>query len=378
MATRINAWSAGAPARHALSGRSRIAENGAFAAIRRVTRKQGYNVMRWLGLDIGGANLKIADGEGFAASRSFALWRNPERLATELRSLIAEAPRTDRLAATMTGELADCYESREEGVCAILDALADAADGRHTRVYLNNGNLVTPQVARREPLTAAASNWHALAAFVSRSIAPGKQAVLLDIGSTTTDIIPVSSSGPISKGSTDLERLVHGELLYTGVRRSPVCAVARHVPYRESLVPLAQEFFATMHDVYLILGQMPEQPDVLDTADGRPATRRHARQRLGRMICADSLSFHHRDAVRIAQVVAREQREQIIATVHQATHSLQPETLLHCGEGDFLSQRLIRDLNWTGMVVPLSEHVGPKVAQCAPAHAVAVLAREAR
>ena len=333
--------------------------------------------MAWLGLDIGGANLKIADGEGFASSRGFALWQQPDKLATALRSLIAEAPNADHLAATMTGELADCYETREEGVCEILDALTEAADGRHTRIYLTNGKLVTPEVARRQPLRAAASNWHALATFVSRSLTEGKSGLLLDIGSTTTDLIPIDATGSLAEGSTDIERLIHGEMLYTGVRRSPVCAVAREVPYRDALIPVAQEVFATMHDVYLILGDMLEQPGVSDMADGRPATKPYARQRLSRMICGDSDSFHHRDAVRIAQAAAKAQIEHIADSFQLATEGMEIDVILICGEGDFLAKRVLDELGWTGASIQLSSHLGPVVTQCAPAHAVAILAREA-
>ncbi|MEO8493517.1 MAG: H4MPT-linked C1 transfer pathway protein, partial [Planctomycetota bacterium] len=88
--------------------------------------------MQWLALDIGGANLKVADGLGHAESFPFALWREPEHLVQELRTLIAQSPRCDRLAVTMTGELADCFENKTAGVTFILDAVQQAADGRHT------------------------------------------------------------------------------------------------------------------------------------------------------------------------------------------------------------------------------------------------------
>ena len=42
-----------------------------------------------IGIDVGGANLKLADGRGFHLSRPFALWRHPERLAAELKALLA-------------------------------------------------------------------------------------------------------------------------------------------------------------------------------------------------------------------------------------------------------------------------------------------------
>ena len=124
--------------------------------------------MNWLALDIGGANLKAADGLGFAVSQAFPLWRSPKQLVEALRTLIAGAPRADHLAATMTGELADCFSTKTEGVQFIINALSTAADGRHTRIYLNNGLLVSPQIALKQPLAAAATNWHALARFAGR------------------------------------------------------------------------------------------------------------------------------------------------------------------------------------------------------------------
>ena len=90
--------------------------------------------MKWLALDIGGANLKAADGEGFAVSQPFPLWENPRQLTDALRALIALVPKADHVAVTMTGELADCFQTKAEGVLFILDALAVAADGRHTRL----------------------------------------------------------------------------------------------------------------------------------------------------------------------------------------------------------------------------------------------------
>ncbi len=108
--------------------------------------------MKWLALDIGGANLKAADGDHFAVSQPFALWQNPHQLTDALRGMLALVPRVDHIAATMTGELADCFSTKAEGVKFILNALSVAADGRHTRIYLTNGKLVSLQVAARQPL----------------------------------------------------------------------------------------------------------------------------------------------------------------------------------------------------------------------------------
>ena len=122
------------------------------------------------------------------------------------------------------------------------------------------------------PLLAAASNWLALATIAARLVGQGG-GLLIDVGSTTTDIIPLIDGNPAPRGRTDTERLGSGELVYTGVRRTPVCALADRLPFGGVPTGLAAELFATTHDVYLTLGALPEKPDDTDTADGRPATR---------------------------------------------------------------------------------------------------------
>jgi probable H4MPT-linked C1 transfer pathway protein len=334
--------------------------------------------MDFLAFDIGGANLKIADGKDFAASRPFALWRRPKDLAQELRTLLAESPPSDHLLVTMTGELADCFESRGEGVRVILQAVETASDGRHTRVYRTDGKLVTPQVALRDPLLASAANWHVLARFAGRFAQQGP-ALVVDVGSTTCDIIPLVDGEVVARGSTDTQRMLAGELVYTGVERSPICAVLERVPYRNEWCPVAHELFATTRDAYLILGLLPEEPTSLVTADGRPATKAAARRRLGRMICANDEEYNHRDAVAIAQAVAEAQRTRLAECIERVARTLPrtPQTIVLAGQGEYLALQAVEKTKWQAAVVSLSRELGPKISRCAPAHALAVLAREA-
>lgn len=134
-----------------------------------------------LGLDIGGANLKAAHSSGATALRPFALWKNPAGLAAALGELIQEAPPADLLAVTMTGELCDCYESKRQGVHAILDAVTAVAGKMPVRVWGNDGRFMELDKARATPLAVAAANWLALATFAGRLVARGS-ALLIDIG----------------------------------------------------------------------------------------------------------------------------------------------------------------------------------------------------
>src|SRR5688572_17748327 len=104
--------------------------------------------MHCLAFDIGGAQIKAADGCGYAASDPFALWQKPELLAAKLKEIIALAPASEILAVTMTGELADCFTTRTEGVRFILEAVESVAGSRRVIVYLTDGTFVSVDAAR--------------------------------------------------------------------------------------------------------------------------------------------------------------------------------------------------------------------------------------
>ncbi|MCC7083639.1 MAG: tetrahydromethanopterin-linked C1 transfer pathway [Pirellulales bacterium] len=330
-----------------------------------------------LALDIGGANLKAADGRGFAVSLPFPLWRRPDQLSAAIEQLIATAPTCERIAVTMTGELADCFQTKADGVRSIVHAAATAAGNRPVEIYLNDGRLVSPAVAVAEGLLAAASNWHVLARFAGRFL-NGEPGLLIDLGSTTADIIPLVDGQPAASGRTDTQRLLSYELAYTGVERTPVCAVVDAIPYRGYWCPVARELFATMWDVYLVLGELPEEIDSLHTADGRPATTAAAIDRLARMICADRESFDQIDAIVAARHIAASQRRQLETAIDRVLTCLSspPKTIVIAGQGEFLLQQILKQRGIGERRVSLSEQLGPVLSRCAPAHALAVIAAQ--
>lgn len=327
---------------------------------------------RHLAFDVGGANIKLATQDGYAASQPFALWKHPDLLAKQLVELIDASPPCDHIAATMTGELADCFASKAEGVHAIVDALRESARGRSLSIYLTDGTFVDWNAACELPELAAASNWHALATFAAMSTGV-RDGVLVDIGSTTCDVIPMRDGEVAATGMTDTQRLLNSELVYVGIERTPVCSLTPTLPYRDRECPVARELFATTLDVHLLTGDIEERPNDLATADGRPATREFARSRLGRTVCADLLEFSDADALAMAEFLAFEVSEMIgdaIAKV-AAAHRLgrNPQIILS-GHGDFALLRVMDQ----SRIVLLSDCIGSDAARCAPAYAVACLA----
>ncbi len=323
-----------------------------------------------IGLDIGGANLKAVHPCGQSALLPFPLWQKPDRLAAALDDLLCRLPPAEELAVTMTGELCDCFESKRQGVASILAAVESVARGRAVHVWLTDGRLVDLATVRRQPLLAAAGNWLALATWAGR-LAPSGPALLLDTGSTTSDIIPLVDGRPIPVGRTDPDRLRSGELVYTGATRTPLCALLGSAG--------AAELFATTLDVYLVLGDWPEQPNRSDTADGRPATRACAQARLARMFCADLESSTAGERLELAQRIAGRQTRLLAEAIRRVAARLPglPRTVIVAGSGSFLAERAWREAGETEeRLIRLAEELGADRSVAACAYALAVLAAE--
>lgn len=335
--------------------------------------------MATLGLDIGGANLKAATEAGMARSRPFDLWRTPELLSPALRELINEFPAVDRIAVTMTGELADCFTTKAEGVTQIVRSATEAAGQMRLDIWSLRSGFISSNEAIAAPFDVAAANWHALTTWAGRLIPEGS-GVLIDIGSTTCDIIPLSDGVPVPTGLTDVGRLLSGELVYSGVRRTPLSALANAVPFRDRTCPLAAELFATTLDVYLLLGRVAEDSDDRQTANGRPATRAAAADRVARMLCCDRTEISDSELQTIAEFLAEVQRKRIRGALDRVLARMETsvQSIVVSGSGSFLAEEIVANhLQLKDCFrVPLARLLSPQIADSACAYAIAVLAAE--
>ena len=187
-----------------------------------------------------------------------------------LREVAAEvAGPADAVAITMTAELSDAFRTKREGVAFVLDAAEDALGDRPLSVLTTAGELVPVAAARARPCDVAAANWVATALAVAGA---HPDALLIDIGSTTADIVPIAAGRVAATGHNDLERLLAGELVYTGVLRTNLAAIAPRVPIRGGWCPVSSEYFAISADVHLVLGHLAPEAYDCPTPDGRPAT----------------------------------------------------------------------------------------------------------
>lgn len=332
-----------------------------------------------IGVDVGGANIKAAHSDGSAQSLPFALWQRPADLPAMLHRVCGLLPPAQRLAVTMTGELCDCFATKADGVRVILDAVARVAGARPVRVLQNDGRLVGIKVACENALKTAAANWLALAVFAGRLCESGC-GLVIDVGSTTTDIIPLVGGRPEPRGRTDPERLASGELVYTGVRRTPICALVRELPWRGHRCRVAAELFATTCDVYVLAGDLPEDPHDHATADGRPTTRACASARLARIICADETIVTDQDIYEIVEVILRAQVDFLRAACEQVTATMAgaPTFVVVSGKGEFLAGKVVHECFSAAapFVDSISRRFGPAASEAACAFALARLAAE--
>lgn len=348
----------------------------------------------WLGLDIGGANLKLAHSSAevqWSKSVPFAMWKESASLASRLAQAIDDSPEFHGVAVTMTGELADCFATRAQGVACILDQVTRLFPAPVVGVYCVDGKFRSPSQAARDPWMAAASNWHALASWSRRLLPKPKSkeeestGVLVDIGSTTIDVIGMSSSRLLTASKTDSDRLKRRELIYTGVERSNLCGLLRSVPLHGKACPVMNEQFATTKDAYLWLGYFEDDSQDNQTADGQPATRDCARYRIARLVGEDGSTLADSDIDAIAQSVMAKQVRLLRRSLEKVLGRNQGQgvvpSMVCAGHGGFLLREALEDgvvasRFGLGQQIWLSDKLGGGVSRCAPAFAVAQLASE--
>ena len=337
-----------------------------------------------IGWDVGGANTKAAwlayeHGEAREvriASSPYEIWRDKARLPAVLRETLAAVTSTppDAMALTMTAELADVFQSKREGVLFVLESIGATFPELPIYALSLEGEFVALAEARSHLLDFAATNWVATARFVAKEY---PTCLLVDVGSTTTDIIPIVAGQVGSQARTDLDRLLAGELVYTGALRTHLAAIVQRVPVRGQLCPVSPEYFSIIGDVHLILGHIQPDDYTCPTPDGRPATVEYAQKRLARLVCADLDLLGPAEIEGMARYIHQQQIRQIEEGVLQVlSHEpgYQDLPLLAMGSGAFLAVEVGHRLGLT--VLELATRWGQPASTVAPCLAAAHLLAE--
>ena len=339
-----------------------------------------------IGWDIGGANTKAAflrTKNGYVeeiktAIEYFPVWKQPEKLANVLSTLkdrVSNRAKLDCIGLTMTAELSDVYQTKREGVNHVLACAVQAFADIPVFVLYVDTTMRSIDDARSEPLMVAAANWAATGWLVAQLI---KTCVIIDVGSTSTSIIPVIGGRVSAAGKTDLEKLMLGELVYTGSLRTNVAAVVRSVPLRDSKARVSSELFAQSGDVHRVLGNITEDEYTTETANGRGKTRTEAMARLARVVCADIEMLNEEEIVQIARYIYNKQVEQVVEGLNQVYSRVRSLTtakisVVITGLGkDFIAKTAAQRIR-IEKIIDLSKLMSNDVVAASPAAGVALM-----
>jgi (4-(4-[2-(gamma-L-glutamylamino)ethyl]phenoxymethyl)furan-2-yl)methanamine synthase len=335
-----------------------------------------------IGWDIGGAHLKAARLEGGRIVKvvqiASPLWLGLEELHRAFAEAKAELGPASRNAATMTAELCDAFADRSEGVLNVARIASRELAPFDLKFYSGSSGFIEAEAVIGRPRAVASANWHASGALVARHF---PEALFVDMGSTMTDIIPIKSGAVATLGYTDAERMAHGELVYTGVVRSLLMTGLRLVPFEGRWVPLMNEWFANASDVYRLLGELPDDADVMPTADGREKNIEASRARLARQIGHDMSDASPRAFVHLARFFAETQLRDVTDGAHLVLSQVdlnREAPIVGAGVGRFVIKRLAQRLERAYIdfsdLVESTHDMRSKVSDCAPASALALLA----
>jgi probable H4MPT-linked C1 transfer pathway protein len=312
-----------------------------------------------LGIDIGGANTKVASEDGKIVELHYIpLWKNTK--LPEVLLDIAERLKPEKTGVVITGELADCFPDKETGLSTIIDAVNNAFPDAY---FLDSNGIFTKEKNR----SIAAANWTASALLVGSEY---EDCIFVDIGSTTADIIPIHNGIPHA-ARTDFERLKNRELVYSGVLRTNIAALLKSVNLNGEKCGISSELFAISADAYMVLGLISADQYTCDTPDGEGKMIIDARRRLARVVCADLTEIGESDIVSIANQFMEKQVRDIKEALLIMAKRRRIYKIVACGLGEFLVEKAAQECGFE--IILLSEKYGTELSKVFPAYAVAQL-----
>ena len=338
-----------------------------------------------IGWDIGGAHVKAAridDGQVSGVVQvACPLWQGLDKLDAAVAEALTALGAAARHAITMTGEMTDLFDARADGVAGIAQRMRTALTGDIT-LYAGRAGWAEVDDARARADDIASANWLATAAWIATRL---PQALLADVGSTTSDLI-VIDGGVATTSRSDADRLISGELVYAGVVRTPLMALAPAVDFKRRRHRLMAEYFATTADVWRLLDELPEHADQYPAADGGAKTAEASARRLARMIGRDLAEGSMDDWRALASAFADAQLGALIDACRAVPGiaALAPDAPVVCaGAGRFVAARLARALGRPAvtlgeLIADLAPDCADEATTCAPAVAVALLAEGGR
>ena len=223
--------------------------------------------VKFLGIDIGGAHMKLIGLDKkrsvcFADYRKCYVWEGLNSLKKEFEYINdLNFDKETICGITMTAELCDIFKSKKVGANQISNLCKKLK--YNYLFYSTKENTFTKDV-KGNYKSIISMNWHAVARFFSRYF---KNLIIIDFGSTTTDFICIKDGMIINEGVDDLSRLSEGELIYTGVVRTPLFSIQNKIIYKNKIYHIIPELFSSTSDLYRVNNFIEKDFDIDDEAD---------------------------------------------------------------------------------------------------------------
>ena len=234
----------------------------------------------FLGLDIGGAHVKAVGVDEsqkvcFIFYEKCPVWESFFLLRQTLEKLLKTLGTNNTIfGITITAELSDCFKNRKYGAKQIFKLCLDL----NIDFYFFSSK--TQNFKKKiNYIDICSMNWLATGKYLKDRINEG---VIIDFGSTTTDLVVIKNKKVINKYFTDYERINNFELIYTGLTRTPLFALSEKIILGNKSYYLIPEFFSSTADLYRVNKTLKKNLDLYDTSDKRSKTQLSSLRRISR------------------------------------------------------------------------------------------------
>ena len=255
----------------------------------------------YIGWDIGGAHLKscvIHNQKTKCSVNLCELWKTQEarHMIEQIINKYSQQGVVNNVI-TMSGEMCDIFDNRDQGVQKILNYFKNFVN---TYVYTQNRGIISIKQNKKSQ-DIASVNWHAIAKFMSKKIT---DAIVIDLGSTTTDFILIKNSKVINKRLDDFSGLSSQELLYVGCLRTPPYIFQRSLQINKKNIQIIPENFSSLADVYRIIKKLPKNFYYSSTCDGRGKDIKSCMTRFARNFGLDYKQKHRKFLISAARKIS--------------------------------------------------------------------------
>jgi probable H4MPT-linked C1 transfer pathway protein len=262
----------------------------------------------YLGVDIGGAHIKIVGLDQFQnicliKYRKCYLWKNQKKLKQEITFINSLSSNKNIFCGvTMTAELCDIFPDRLTGAKKILN---ECKRIKFKTFLYSRSDKVFEKLQSNNFSNIMSMNWHSIGKYLTSFV---KNALIIDFGSTTTDFICIKNGKIMNKAFNDFQRLSNGEILYTGLMRTPLFAIKRNVKYKSKNISIIPENFSNTSDIYRINKQIKKEFDIDDETDFSDKNVIGSYKRIARSFGMD---YHSKDKLFIKKLSENIMNEQL-------------------------------------------------------------------